>query len=362
MPRERAHWFVLSEATKLLPKESLVRKALKTEAHWAYLGAVLPDAPYYKGKGTDSFAAEVGEKLHGCEGEDTFAIMRSWAKAIDSAPILPEQSPPIQPLPRNMDSWALWLGFLSHLVLDQEAHPMIFYFTGDYYHPDLRQRTLARARHRLLEVYLETLVPRSAEIPEYISDLCTATLGKSNLPLEFLAAQNFSAWSGSPLLPKGHTREQHFDFWRASVMDLAEAQHILLSPARGLFLRALSSIPFSLFLPPAARFSRLVEFDALFAFGRSNPGPLLSQILTYRNPASGEEFKKSPLEIFAEAAKRLAALFCAAEPALAGSVSDGSFLAPGEGTSLCFNLMGVRAAGAVHYSHQGLALHGLATR
>ncbi len=334
-----------------------MRRTLEEEVSWAYLGAVLPDAPYFKSQGKDEFAADVGERIHGCSGEDTFALMRSWGSAIS------HEAPPSE----LGASWALWLGFLSHLVLDQEAHPMVFFLTGDYYHPDPVKRSAARARHRLLEVHLESLIPSTADLPKLIASPIHQLSGRSRAPIALFAKKDFEQSQKAPGFserveaqilkkaaasrgdPASRSIEEHLALWESSISDFSLIQSRLLSTTQGLAVRILSA-----FLG-----SRLREIDALCSFGRTHPEHALLNPIFYRNPVSGEAFTKSPLEIFNQAAARLASLFERIEPAFHGEPFKADLLPHDQGTSLCFNLMGVTISDGTHYSEVGLPISGL---
>ena len=143
MPREIVHWAVLEEVTRRLPPGPLL-DYIRADLAAAKLGAVLHDAPYYLRGGGQPWEI-VAEVLHGRTGSDTYEPFRILAQGIQACP------EPQQPL-----LWALFAGLVTHAAADIVFHPLVFYFTGDYYDENAQQRSLSRANHRLFEVWLDS--------------------------------------------------------------------------------------------------------------------------------------------------------------------------------------------------------------
>ena len=47
------------------------------------------------------------------------------------------------------------LGYLSHVALDTVMHPIVYYYSGNYYASDRREKLRAEARHRAIETVLD---------------------------------------------------------------------------------------------------------------------------------------------------------------------------------------------------------------
>lgn len=107
------------------------------------LGAIFHDALYYLLKpGYDPTIRELGDKLHGANGEDTFAIIRNVLKSIDES-ALGEQV------------LAFLVGAVTHIFTDIAFHPMVYFLTGNVYATDDAKRRQAVPRHRRLETLMD---------------------------------------------------------------------------------------------------------------------------------------------------------------------------------------------------------------
>ena len=106
------------------------------------LGAVIPDTPFYHflGRRRRDFLS-AGWRLHGQDGEDTFAFLPVVSRFFD--------------LKSNDSVWAFLLGALTHLVADSAFHPLVYYFSGNPLHPDPEISRGAACRHRLIETFLD---------------------------------------------------------------------------------------------------------------------------------------------------------------------------------------------------------------
>ena len=123
MPRELVHWRVLEGSLKDAPSKLV--QIINENKEAAYLGAIAHDAPYFHKLGKSPFA-EVAKFLHGTYGHDTFLPLYELLKACE-----------------DDRQRAFVLGMFSHAVADQVMHPMIYYFTGDYYHSDKKLKLKA---------------------------------------------------------------------------------------------------------------------------------------------------------------------------------------------------------------------------
>lgn len=143
MPREIAHGFIALRAleltkeigSKTLPKPALLNAFL--------LGTCTPDSGYYC-KSPLIKGEHISDLLHNSSAQDSFYLIKE---------ILRDKNNKEDPLVE-----AFCLGYLSHIIIDSYFHPYIFKITGNYYHSDLKERTLARARHRKIETILDILI------------------------------------------------------------------------------------------------------------------------------------------------------------------------------------------------------------
>jgi hypothetical protein len=338
MPREVVHWVIVEEACKLLDQQSTlrVRECLLQHKAAAYLGAVIHDAPYYYRFGGRSFEA-AAEWLHGRNGEDTFAPLREIAAAIQRSRFTIDERRPL---------WALLLGMVSHMVTDSVFHPMVFYFTGDYYDPRREQCEDAKRKHRLLEVYLDTWF--YAKYPLWndrkISRLLSA-LGSQQAPMYEL----LDTIVGVEALSRRTSRRINGG-WRAGVLYQSGIQTLCLSPAAGAFAATLDTLSGG----------RLGSVTALSSYGRINPERLFAKPLEFKNPIDGKQTSATVEELAHAAAREYAELCGRFEPLVATTAADVETALSGiRGKSLSFGVYGGRPEDASHYSRSGLPLRGM---
>ena len=339
MPREIVHWAVLDQGTSQLQASGApqVHECLVRYKSAAYLGAILHDAPYYYRFGGKSFEA-VAEWLHGRHGEDTFVPMRELANEIQSATCSLEE---------RIAHWAMLFGMISHMVTDTVFHPMVFYFSGDYYDPRPEQREDARARHRLLEVYLDSWF-RAHKGPFLhegdISAVCRALVQETPQLYRILDA-SLGAKTVSRRFSRPVQGEWHDAVWyQAFIQKLCRAQ----------FPGAVTSI-----LNRASKGS-LRAIEAISSYGRNYPHPVFDNALDYRNPVSGEHRITTVTELLADAAAEFQSICQRFEPLLAGSSTAVDEVLEGiQGKSLNFGILRARPEDASHYAHRGLPIPGL---
>jgi|GEM_PF-4482467 len=142
MPREYTHWTVLEQAlSESIPMHSENRSVLAA----AYLGAMLPDLPdFYRGGFGDSKGEQIAAYLHGVYGQDPLDFVRELVA------LLPDKQEPDHAI-----LVGLIIGYTSHIVVDSIFHPLVLYLCGDWYAKDDQSKKRNRARHRLLETYLD---------------------------------------------------------------------------------------------------------------------------------------------------------------------------------------------------------------
>lgn len=342
MPREIVHWLVLERAKEALPARgaSATAKTLNEFPAAAYLGAVAHDAPYYYRLGADASFNHVAESLHGRFGQDTFDPLRAMAADIS-----------MRPDNERAELWAFLLGMVSHYAADVIFHPMIFYFTGDYYDPDTKARKAARARHRLLEVYLDSWFHQ--HIQTWNSDLISTvlkSLGRSLTNIAALLEQN----CGVDIVPE-HIRnenaaEEKDEKWERSFWHMAKLQELFYSTPVGFVMRQVNTLSFGAF----------DEYDALCSYGRRRPLKFFEEPLSFENPIERTPITASITELLGSAVNDCTSLFLQFEPLISGSSTDIEEALGGiVGKSLS---MGVKPIGPKvprFFSSQGLPLPGL---
>ena len=141
MPKEITHWTIADMAASKT-RSTAAAHAVKKYRNLYYLGAVVFDTPYYgaalPGYG---FLKDIGDKLHGSQGENTFEPLQSMLDQFMAT--------------ADDRLLAFALGAITHVVVDSQFHPLIYYYTGNYFDKDPRKRRAAMANHARFEVFLD---------------------------------------------------------------------------------------------------------------------------------------------------------------------------------------------------------------
>jgi len=254
MPREVLHWEILAEALRrcgstaeMQPIADLCGK----EWSAAYLGALAPDAPYFYRFGGSSFE-HLAESLHGLNGEDTYKPVTAMIRAVISTSKIPPAA-----------QFSLILGYISHCIVDMHFHPMIYYFTGNYYDLDMAKRAHARANHRLFEVHLDSYWKATfpCKFETRLHKIWSA-LGSKKAPL-------------IELLTKATPPSTEYS-WQGAYDYYSFLQRVFLNQSAGAL---------SYFLKPLIGEGS----QAMFSYGRGPQKYIFDAPLKFLNPASGEE-------------------------------------------------------------------------
>ncbi|RIL06993.1 MAG: hypothetical protein DCC75_10370 [Proteobacteria bacterium] len=282
MPRELVHWHILDksreEAVRL--EYDSVCKVLRSHWKQALLGAVMHDAPYYYAYGRRPEVSAISDYLHGRHGNDTllplFQLPRSFMQSPHSF---------------TSEFWAYLIGMLSHAATDITFHPMVYYFTGNYFDEDPRKAAIAATRHRAFEVHLDSYFREkliSFEEPR-IRDLvsaCTESL------TEWCKTLDSSSQVWLDPNPQ-HSRI----IWQQAVNDMAKIQSLALSLPVGAALKLLK-------LCWAERFAPM---QALSSCGRKAAQAAFEGQLDYLHPVSGEKIATSISDLILQARERFMA-------------------------------------------------------
>ncbi len=342
MPRELVHWKVLEDAIDALPTDSAghVKHCLQQQQAAAYLGAVAHDGPYYFQNGNHPFEF-IAQMLHGKYGGDTLAALRGAAQGIFDYQ---------EPVRSKM--WGFLLGMLSHMVTDVVFHPVVYYFTGDYYSPDEDQRRNARVRHRIFEVYLDSWVHQDLRLWNrgYI-DVVIQSLGTDvEVLYDFLDARVVPAICAEALLEPAPSGCDEPGLWKEGIEKMSRAQRMFLSPWYGVLARAISCVSFS----------RFDAIEALFTFGRSAPAGVFDSSLNFQNPITGESYVRTLPELLAEARDECVRLFRKCDPLVSGAcTSVDEILGDEIGKSLDFGIYLKTPQRPQYLSEEGFPLPGL---
>lgn len=337
MPRELVHWAVFDQAViRLKPKAAKLSRLLDEAKPFHRLGAVLQDAPYYLRSGRSEFVT-VAKVLHGNQGEDTLEPLRVIAGQIRKFPW--EEQPRI---------FAALAGMVSHVAADSHFHPFVYYFTGNYYEPNRTLRRLARTRHRILEVYLESWCQSKfpQEGPHSISRFLKQLAVRDSMHLEQALSEVCRVWKTPP-----DAKIATFDdCWRQSLSWLGFSQKLFLSPVCGAIMAGAAAV-----FPDSVG-----ELEALCAFRRHEDAFFEAETFEFRNPVTGESSRASVAELFERSVASTVEYLEDLAMFLEHREEDPAALWAGKvGPSLCFGIPGARNLDATYFSQTGLPLKGL---
>jgi len=319
VPKEITHWLIGAASTEKLNDTALGRAAAD-HPHCLKLGAVFPDALFYNRNGSKTKQyTSLADEFHGSGGEDTYQVVRDLYRAVNNSA---DRGPLM----------AFFVGLVSHIQADSSFHPLVFYVSGDYDHPDPLTRAKAVGSHRRFESLMDLYF--CGGFKELNSHSLKTMLQKAESPLTALmegALSEIALEKGWPELVAVTARA--FGFF-------AFMQGLSHNRALSRTLYALDGI-----LPDTWR-----EVIGLF-YGPQllRKMPLMSEPFQYRNPVTGQEFTQRLDEIFQTAVDRTASICQTIEPAL---INGDPFPIPDPGPSLAFGLEGASTSQANFFKEE----------
>ena len=148
MPKERSHLLIAGEILGQLKNEPL-QQLINRHAAAYYLGAIVPDLKNYDLFGRAEFS-HVADFIHDLvETKNSGLIFQMLSELKQKANF-------------SEEIMVFILGYITHAVSDAVFHPLIFYFTGNLYDPDPRERARSLASHFYFETILDLALFRSA--------------------------------------------------------------------------------------------------------------------------------------------------------------------------------------------------------
>ncbi len=275
MPKELIHFHVAQATAARLADTRFAEAAARHESA-LLLGSVFHDALFYAVTPGAAPAERLAHMLHGADGQDTFALLGLQAELVRQCP-------------KRGPATAAFVGMASHIMTDAVMHPMVWYFSGNYYGDNPLERTLVRQRHRALESLMDmTLVPEMIDNSRYRLRHQLASLNEERpWPVQGLAQM---AGLDGPRMQRAVSTG-----WR------------IFGTLQSLFpIRPLAQSLFALrrILPDSA-----AEVAALFYAPQllAQQSPLQGSI-AYRHPATGEHHVASLPQMAETAADRAEAL------------------------------------------------------
>lgn len=137
MVKENTHLFFADKILNNVSDEE-IREIISSNIGYYYLGSIIPDSFFYHNKEKIS---QISEMLHGKDGNKTNGYIFSILDSARSGKLKKDL--------------AFVFGYLSHCALDIIFHPIIYYYSGNYYDTDKEKRNMAVYLHRSIETFLD---------------------------------------------------------------------------------------------------------------------------------------------------------------------------------------------------------------
>ncbi len=300
MPKDLIHFKIAQRTAKRLA-DTRYAPHLEQQIDGLLLGSIFHDALFYavtpKGKPLEKLA----HKLHGAEGEDTFALIRLQARHAQTA------------IHKALPT-ALLVGLISHLYADVVMHPLVWHLTGNYYDKDPVSKSKARQRHRALESLMDMVT-------------CPEMMGRARYRLRTLLRRCPEILtSGMPIPEIGDMASMLPEMTRAQ-MDHAWTTYSLFQWIYSATPLARTLFALRKTLPP-----QLAEIAMLFYPPQlMNQADAIQYQIPFEHPTTGRELIGSLDQFMDNAAGKAAALCRQLEPAI---FETKPILLPGPGPSL----------------------------
>lgn len=148
MPKEITH-ILFSDATfNLLEKNNLkLANIIENNLDFYHLGCISVDSFYYNLKlpFDKPYYNHAGDMIHGAEGNDTALAFRNCCEYLKN-----------NKNEKNFDKKLAFItGFVTHMAMDINFHPYVYYFSGNYYDDEPSKRVDAMMKHRLIEAWID---------------------------------------------------------------------------------------------------------------------------------------------------------------------------------------------------------------
>lgn len=281
MPKEITHIFFAEQTNdnlKNIGKDKLY-SFISDNKTFFHFGSIAVDTFYYSVKlpFIDKDYFQWGDLVHGSEGNDTSLPLIKMLQFLKS-------NPDTQNFQQKL---AFVCGFLTHMAMDINFHPYVYYFSGNYYDEDKDASIDAQMRHRIIEGWIDLyMLNKDNRLLEDFYELQKIENEKDiNLQLLRFLGDNFSEIFDTD-------KEHMFKFLKKGY----NVQILLNKLFRNIsfkdFIRTLNSI-FD---------NKLRGLLALFYPGNYERFPdYIINFGTYKNPVTGEDFNGTVDDIWADA-------------------------------------------------------------
>lgn len=190
MPKEITH-ILFSDETfdKLKLDKNRLSEIISSNLDFYHFGCVGVDSFYYNIKlpFIDKEFVQWGDFVHGADGNDTALAFRNCADYLKKN--LNE--------PSFDKKLAFIAGFITHIAMDINFHPYVYYFSGNYYDGEYPKRVDAMMRHRLIEAWIDLFMlnRKNIDLHEFDSMIRIENNKKDNYEIiEFICKFFAEAW------------------------------------------------------------------------------------------------------------------------------------------------------------------------
>lgn len=316
MPKELIH-FTIAELTARRLTKTAFGPCLKAAADAMLLGSVAHDALFYAVTPGGKPLEKLSHKLHGADGQDTHTLIRMQTELAASSD------------EKNLPA-AVLVGLASHLCADIVMHPMVWHFTGNYYGDDPVERSKSRQRHRAMESLMDMVA-------------CRNMIGRARYSLRRMLRRTPDLLeTGLPVARLAEMASMHTE---AAKAQLGTAWSIFAMFQAAFTVRPLSSVLYAArpWLPRS-----MAEITTLFyAPQLMKQAPMLSGLINYAHPVTGDTMQHSLQDLMNTAADRASDL-CGR---LENTVFHGAPLElPETGPSLDSGMNGVPTTAMHHFA------------
>jgi hypothetical protein len=301
MPKEITHWLIAEKVCSLIEDEK-ARRALERYKNLFYLGAVIPDTPFYAVLSNRRSAVKGASKtLHG-EGGGA-----PWGPFFRLFDLIGDQNSD-----RPISSEAIFAfaaGALLHMTGDAFFHPMVVYFSGppgafnDPYTSEIRHRKFETCLDLFFRDTLEVVSNNNGRLKKTISRCELAKTDLDTVIKKFLSR---------PEVESGPVDREPL-----SLLPLLKFHSFL----QGLFFQRWAYFLFPLLSPLTKPFGLTgAEF---YPRRHGSEYKLYAAPIPYRHPSKGTSREKSAVQIFDNACLfGLRLLYSAGEVILGSNSSE----------------------------------------
>ena len=277
MPKEITH-ILFSDETfdKLKLDKNRLSEIISSNLDFYHFGCVGVDSFYYNIKlpFIDKEFVQWGDFVHGADGNDTALAFRNCADYLKKN--LNE--------PSFDKKLAFIAGFITHIAMDINFHPYVYYFSGNYYDGEYPKRVDAMMRHRLIEAWIDLFMlnRKNIDLHEFDSMIRIENNKKDNYEIiEFICKFFAEAWETD--------KEMIPSFKRGYKIQMFLNNHLMKNRSFFSFFRIVNYV-FD---------NRLRDLSALFYPTKFHEMPdYIVNFGSFIHPVTGEKFEGNLLDLW----------------------------------------------------------------